>query len=200
MRPCRRRSGLPDSIQRRSGAGFPPPIASAPRRGAAVAVPGTATGTPAAAAVPLTAELLDAGDVVGIDRRMIARVDPREAATAFEPNYMPLVEFVDADFPWRYSLDTAVAGRRKPWLVLIALAPDEFGFTDQAAGPLPRIRIADAAKSLPDLTQSWAFAHVHVSLDASSTTLDDFMLQHPERHFARLICPRRLAPNTAYSL
>ena len=78
------------------------------------------------AAVPLSAELLDAGDVVGVDPRMIARVDPRQAATSFEPNYMPLIEFVDADFPWRYSLDTAASGRRKPWLVLIALKADEF--------------------------------------------------------------------------
>jgi hypothetical protein len=139
----------------------------------------TANGAPAAAAVPLTAELLDAGDVVGIDSRMIARVDPREAATAFEPNYMPLVEFVDADFPWRYSLDTALAGRRMPWVVLIALSPDEFAFTDPGTGPLPRIRVAAAPKSLPDLTQSWAFAHVHVSLDATSTSLDEFMRAHP---------------------
>jgi hypothetical protein len=190
---------LPDALPALAAVAGDPPAGST-RRQAAVDVSVTANGTLAAAAVPLTAELLGAGDVVGIDRHMISRIDPREAATAFEPNYMPLVEFVDADFPWRYSLDTTVAGRRKPWLVLIALAPDEFVFTDQAAGPLPRIRIADASKSLPDLTQSWAFAHVHVSLDATSTTLYELMRQHPERHFARLICPRRLAPNTAYSL
>src|SRR5262249_17322975 len=104
------------------------------------------------------------------------------------------------DFPWRYSLDTAVAARRKPWLVLIALAPNEFVFVDPGAGPLPRIRIADSSKSLPDLTQSWAFAHVHVSLDETSSPLAEFMRVHPERPFARLICPRRLEPNTAYSL
>jgi hypothetical protein len=190
---------LPDALPALAAAANNPPAGSARRR-AAVEVTVTANGAPASAAVSLTAELLDAGDVVGIDRRMIARVDPREAATAFEPNYMPLVEFVDADFPWRYSLDTGMAGRRKPWLVLIALAPDEFAFADQGAGPLPRIRIVDAPKSLPDLTQSWAFAHVHLSLDATPGALGDFMRDHPERHFARLICPRRLAPNTAYSL
>jgi hypothetical protein len=190
---------LPDALPALTAVAANPSAGSA-RRHAAVDVTVTANGAPASAAVSLTAELLDAGDVVGIDRRMIARVDPREAATAFEPNYMPLVEFVDADFPWRYSLDTAVAGRRKPWLVLVALTPNEFAFADQGAGPLPRISIANALKSLPDLTQSWAFAHVHVSLDATSSALDDFMRDHPERHFARLICPRRLAPNTAYSL
>jgi hypothetical protein len=190
---------LPDAMPALSVAAGDPPAGSTRRR-TVVDVAVTANGSVASSAVPLAAELLDAGDVIDVDRRMIARVDPREAAVSFEPNYMPLVEFVDADFPWRYSLDTSVAERRKPWLVLIALKSSEFANTDPGAGPLPRIRVADASKSLPDLTQSWAFAHVHVSLDGSATPLPDFMRDHPERHFARLICPRRLAPNTAYSL
>jgi hypothetical protein len=190
---------LPDALPALAAAAKDPPPSSARRR-ASYDVAVTANDAVAGSAVPLSAELLDAGDVVGVDPRMIARVDPRQAATAFEPNYMPLIEFVDADFPWRYSLDTASPGRRKPWLVLIALKSNEFSFEDQGPAPLPRIRIADASKSLPDLTQSWAFAHVHVSPDDSATPLDQFMLAHPERHYARLLCPRRLEPNTAYSL
>lgn len=190
---------LPDALPALVAAASDPP-AGATRRRASYEVAVTANGAPAGAAVPLSAELLDASDVVGVDPRMIARVDPRPAATAFEPNYMPLVEFVDADFPWRYSLDTAAPGRRKPWLVLVALKASEFSFEDPGPGPLPRIRVADASKSLPDLTQSWAFAHVHVSLDGTAAPLAELMQQHPERHYARLLCPRRLEPNTAYSL
>ena len=176
------------------------PAAGSTRRRASYDVAVTANDVVAGSTVPVSAELLDASDVVGVDPRMIARVDPRPAATSFEPNYMPLIEFVDADFLWRYSLDTASPGRRKPWVVLIALDASEFTFADTGAGPLPRIRVADSSKSLPDLTQAWAFAHVHVSPDGSGTPLQDFMQAHPERHYARLLCPRRLEANTAYSL
>ena len=53
---------------------------------------------------------------------MISRVEPQGGLRGFEPNYMPFVEFVDADFPWRYSLDAGDPARIKPWIVLIALA------------------------------------------------------------------------------
>jgi hypothetical protein len=176
------------------------PAAGVTRRNASLSVAVTANGAVAGTPVALSAELLDAGDVIAVDPRMIARVDPRPAATAFEPNYMPLIEFVDADFPWRYSLDTGTPGRRKPWLVLVALTADEFTFVDSGTAPLPRIRVAQPARSLPDLAQSWAFAHVHVSTDGTATPLDQFMRAHPERHYARLLCPRKLAPNTGYTL
>ena len=190
---------LPDALPALAAAANDP-AAGSTRRRASYDVAVTANGAVAGTAVPLSAELLDASDVVGVDPRVIARVDPRPAATSFEPNYMPLIEFVDADFPWRYSLDTAAPGRRKPWVVLIALEASEFTFEDPGPGPLPRIRVADASKSLPDLAQSWAFAHVHVSPDGSGAPLPDFMQAHPERHYARLLCPRKLEANTAYSL
>jgi hypothetical protein len=189
---------LPDALPALVAAATDPP-SGATRRSASYSIAVTANGSVAGTAIPLSAELLDAGDVVGVDPRMIARVDPRQSATAFEPNYMPLVEFVDADFPWRYSLDTAPSGRRKPWLVLIALTASEYAFADSGNAPLPRIRVPDAAQSLPDLTQCWAYAHVHISPDGT-TPLDQFVRDRPERSYSRLLCPRRLAPNTAYSL
>ena len=55
----------------------------------------------------VVAEVLGAGDVIGIDPQMIVRVEPPPGAGLhLEPNYMPFVEFADADFPWRYSLDS----------------------------------------------------------------------------------------------
>ena len=90
------------------------------------------------------AEVLGAGHVVGIDPRMIARIDPAPGARGFEPNDMPLfVEFADADFPWRYSFDATVGARVTPWLVLLALKPGEFEFLDQGNAQLERIRIPD---------------------------------------------------------
>lgn len=147
------------------------------------------------------ADVFSAGDVVGLDLRMIARVDPPQGATGLEPNYMPFIEFVDADFPWRFSFDASTGTRVKPWLVLLALKPDEFEFLDQGSAPLPRVRIANPATSLPNLGQSWAFAHVHVAHgDTRSSDLAGLIAARPDLHVARLLCMRRLEPNTAYTL
>ena len=74
-------------------------------------------------------ELRGPGDIIGIDRAMISRIEPAQGLRAFEPNYFPHIEFKAADFPWRYSLDTSDQ-QRKPWLVLIVLKADEFEFLE----------------------------------------------------------------------
>ena len=151
--------------------------------------------------VDVGAELFSAGDVVGVDPRMIARVDPPQGASGFEPNYMPFVEFADADFPWRYSFDASTGTRVKPWIVLLALKAAEFEFIDQGDAPSPRIRISAPTTSLPNLAQSWAFAHVHVAQAEQLTTdLPGLIATRPDRHHARLLCMRHLDPNTAYTL
>ena len=43
------------------------------------------------------------GDLTGIERRAIVRVEPRDWITDYEPNYLPHIEFYDEDFPWRYT-------------------------------------------------------------------------------------------------
>ena len=134
-----------------------------------------------------------------MNRSMISRVEPQSGLRGFEPNYMPFLEFVDADFPWRYSLDSGNRNRLKPWIVLIALTPDEFEFVEAGASMLPRIRIKIPLNSLPDLAQSWAFAHVQVALATASDTVSGSM-SDPVRHFSRLLCPRRLEERRAYFL
>ena len=42
-------------------------------------------------------------DVIGISESMIARREPAPNTVDFEPNYFPFIEFIDPDFPWRYS-------------------------------------------------------------------------------------------------
>ena len=84
------------------------------------------------------AEVLGAGDVVGIDPRMITRIDPAPGSTGFEPNYMPFVEFADADFLWRYSFDAGSGARVTPWLpwMLMGTKPGHCLYnTDFAGGP-----------------------------------------------------------------
>jgi hypothetical protein len=156
-------------------------------------------GTPALTQV----ELYDAGDVKGIDPDVIARVEPVAGARGIEPNYFPHVEFCDADFPWRYSLDVASGTRVTPWLALIALKPVEFRFLPRLGAPLPLIEVAAPPISLPNLTHAWAWAHVQADLTAdgaSMATLSQVINEQPAAHFARLLCTRRLEAETSYHL
>jgi hypothetical protein len=107
-----------------------PPAAGGTRRNLAFGVEIRADNTAVAGEprLDVRAELLSAADVLGVDVRMVSRVDPPQGATGFEPNYMPFIEFVDADFPWRYSFEGSTGPRVKPWLVLLALKPAEFEF------------------------------------------------------------------------
>jgi len=99
-----------------------------------------ASGTEASNPVALNGHVRGPGDIVAVSRDMIARVEPANGLRGFEPNYMPFVEFRDADFPWRYSVELANnKDRRKPWLVLIALKSDEFEALPTASAPLARI-------------------------------------------------------------
>src|SRR5262245_42576919 len=72
--------------------------------------------------------LFGPGDIVGIDRRAIHRVEPRDWITNFEPNYLPQIEFYDEDFPWRYTpaAPNLAKGRLRPWIALVVLTEDEF--------------------------------------------------------------------------
>ncbi len=146
-------------------------------------------------------ELRGAGDVVALDAAQIAVREPKPGSAGVEPNYFPYVEIVDADLPWRLSLDVGSATRRRPWLVLIALTADEFSELEPRGGSLPAIRVASPAASLPPLEQSWAYAHVQVQRsDSASFDIDRALRDRPETYFARIVCPRRLRDSTAYSL
>ena len=176
-----------------------PPAAGAARLRLPFDVEITANAAAQGPRVAVSGELRGPGDVIAVDRAMIARVEPQVGLRGFEPNYFPLAEFVDADFPWRFSLDPPGAARRKPWLALVALMAEEFSFVDRGDAPLARIAVNDAAKSLPDLGQSWAFAHVQLDLATASATPAGVLANDPANSFARLMCPRRLEPRKAYS-
>ena len=149
----------------------------------------------------LSVELRGAGDVVGVDHRMIGRVEPTPGGRGFEPNYLPFVEFIDADYPWRYTMDTSGGDRVLPWLALIALRPGEFEFVELGGALLPVIRVLEPRASLPDLSQSWAWAHVHISRDvAPGLAVDELVRTHADAAFARLLCARKLTDRTAYHL
>ena len=166
---------------------------------------------PAVQTIRQLVELYGPGDVVGVDRRAVVRVEPRDGTTNFESNFMPFVEFYDEDFPWRYSpANPDDLNRLRPWLALVVLDEDEFAEGSRVPqGPLPFVTVPDLA-ALPPAEQLHAWAHVHVngSVTGAATVSDDMpevlgdletlLARNPDLASSRLLCPRRLQPGRAY--
>jgi hypothetical protein len=156
-------------------------------------------------------QLYGPGDVVGVDPRAISRTEPRPGVTNVEPNFLAHIEFVEEDFVWRYSPapPDAATGRLAPWLALVVLATGT-EFTDvPGTSPLPAIDVTDPAGTLspPDQLGAWAHVHVNGSLAVPVATdstagalaaLGTVLRTNPDNACSRLICPRRLRPDTGY--
>ena len=166
-------------------------------------------------------QLVGPGDVVGLNPQAIVRVEPRQWATDFEPNYLAFVEFYDEDFPWRYTparaVETNAAGvavadarqtKLRPWIFLMVLEEEEFEPDAAPQAPLTAIRLRDTVAPsdlLPPPAQAWAWAHVHVNRDISASAiaatvdaLQEVARGNPDAVFSRLVCPRKLKPLTGY--
>ncbi|HJR08309.1 MAG TPA: hypothetical protein VJ842_13700, partial [Pyrinomonadaceae bacterium] len=155
-------------------------------------------------------QLIGPGDIVGINPDVVVKTQPRDWITDFEPNYIPFIEFYDEDFPWRYTpaaADTALHHLR-PWLTLVLLKATEFEELHARTGPLSAIRVLDAQTKFQPASQLWAWAHVHVNEDltadrtrdipASMNALGQLLSTQPDRAYSRLMCPRKLDPETEY--
>lgn len=145
------------------------------------------------------------GDIIGLDSRLVVRTDPKPNVTNFEPNYLALVDFDPPDFPWLLTPARPNGQRLRPWLVLVVL--------DRAVVPgLPRLKpgqplpsvpltAAQVASELPDLQESWLWAHAQAvsEIEAGNPgALAAELKQRPERNIARLVCPRRLQARHDY--
>ena len=142
------------------------------------------------------------GDVTGFDTRVVARTDPPHMATDFEPNYFPSIEFDLPDLPWLLTPAAGDAkGRLRPWLCLVVVRQqDGVTLATDSHRPLPVLTIrapAVAADELPDLTESWAWAHAQV-VDTGTTTAGDLLARGEGEPLSRLVCPRRLRPREQY--
>ena len=146
--------------------------------------------------------LIGPGEVKSLDPRVIIRRFPRYGETDAQTNYFAHVEFDQPDFPWRHTAARANDGDRlRPWIVLLVLSEDEIESREPptADGQLPAINVRSSA-NLPDLAQSWAWAHTQVSAlgPADQASLLTILDTEPHRAIARLLCPRQLLPRTPY--
>ena len=188
------------------------------RRGAAAAIdtpdrPGAALTSRASfvvqvdvnnrAAAEKTVRLRGPGDIAGLERRQIVRTDPVAGATDFEPNYFPSVELDEASLPWLFTPASADSGteRLRPWLVLVVVEHRD-GVTIRASRdrPLPLLTITAPAhprEELPDLAESWWWAHAQAVVPADGS-VTDVLNGDPRLSLSRLICPRQLQPSRRY--
>lgn len=144
---------------------------------------------------PVEVELFGPGDVIGFEGRHVIRTEPRGQAVSFEPNYLCGIEFDTPDLPWLCTPAAPVGDRLHPWLALVVLEAEELSLPAIAPHPLPAVDVLTLA-GLPDLADSWNWAHVQVSGD---TPLAGALANAPGSVISRLLCPRRLASETSYS-
>jgi len=206
------RSGVANSIPQQDGDAGVKVRASLPLD---VTLTGTnLDGSPNTQVIHRDVNLYGPGEIVGIDSKAVVKVDPRNWITNFEPNYLPYVEFYDEDFPWRYTPAAAnfATNRLRPWIALVVLKESEFSDGKDLSGkPLPYFELqagVDAANVFPIPSELWAWAHVHVNVDLSNNgdesmpqvlqRLQDTLKQNPDLAYSRLMCPRRLEPDTPY--
>ena len=150
-------------------------------------------------------QLYGPADVTAIDPRQIVRTEPRPFTTDYPYNLFPSIEFDRPDFPWLFTPARAGANERlRPWICLVVVKKqDGIRITRTNGAALPVLEIAAPARpglELPDLEESWAWAHAQISgaMSDNAAALQNAISQAPERTVSRLLCPRRLDPTTAY--
>ncbi len=158
-------------------------------------------------------QVVGPGDVKNISDRVIIRVNPAPFVNNFEANNLAYMEFYEEDFLWRYTpasadlANPATAKRLRPWLALVVLKEEEFQqkFIPEA---LPYISVPQEKFNdvFHNPAQTWACAHVHFNqvLDqkegaALRQEVTQELNEDPDTALSRLLCPRKLTRNTAYT-
>jgi hypothetical protein len=139
------------------------------------------------------------GAVLGVAAGEIVRCEPTPGTADVEPNYFAHIEFASADLPWRFTPAAPDRdGRLQPWLALVVVEDRPGVRLEQRGGQArPVLHVDDPGRELPDLTGSWAWAHVQAdgSLDGGVAAA---LRTSPELFRSRLVCPRRLRPDRSW--
>ena len=157
------------------------------------------------AAPPVSVQLSGPADVLGLDPRQVVRTEPPAGTNDFESNDLAAIEFDNPDLPWLFTPAAADSqGRLRPWLVLVVVRQQQ-GVRVRAprTEPLPVLEIGPPARpsaELPDLADSWAWAHAQLGTreHATEDDLRTVLVSRPELSVSRLLSPRLLAPFTDY--
>lgn len=192
------RRGLAVALDTEDNLGVGAPMAARGSASVGVTLAAPHEGT---AIAPTPMRLFGPGDVIGIDQRLVVRTDPKPNTRDFEPNYLPIVDFDPPDFAWMLTPAKAQGDTRlRPWLVLIVLEVAKTGLpvmSASAALPSIRIKAADVDAELPNLGESWSWAHTQLVNENAAQIQTDLQTK-PASNISRLISPRRLREKTDY--
>jgi hypothetical protein len=137
--------------------------------------------------------LLGPGGVAGIDPAVVVRTEPPAGTGDAQDNYLACIELSSTELPWLLTPARENEQHRlRPWIVLVVV---DAAATPLARGtPLPSIQVSP--NDLPDLRDSWAWAHVQYPGDDAD--LPPGVILSVGQAVSRLLCPRKLEPNTRY--
>jgi hypothetical protein len=150
--------------------------------------------------------LFGPGDVLGFNSNIVSRVEPSPNTNNFETSLVPFIEFSEPDFLWRFSSLQKEEKNWTPWLTLIVLKSKnneeqaEFEKVQSSNEELsPQIQLKQDAV-LPNLKESWRWAHVYKTdiEGVTSEQLANNIKKDPKKAVCRLLCPRKLKPQTRY--
>jgi hypothetical protein len=153
-------------------------------------------------------QLYGPGDVTGVNHQAIIRTVPRAGVNDFEANFLASIEFYEEDFPWRYTpVIPEQGGKLIPWLWLVVLSEHEYVRIKGGKNSLPIISISPevmpSAFPLSETTISWAHVQLNFKPEGNTanelgTSIQQRLDENSNLGCSRLVCPRRLSPNTRY--
>jgi hypothetical protein len=149
--------------------------------------------------------LFGPADVIGIDPRQVLRTEPPAGTEDYEANDLAAVEFDNPDLPWLFTPAAADGqGRLRPWIVLVVVRKqDGVRLRPPRTELLPVLEIGAPAlpsQELPDLADSWAWAHAQLGWEKGATEdgVRNVLATRPELSVSRLLSARLLKANTEY--
>jgi len=152
---------------------------------------GTGPGTRSEDVVSLPSlHLLGPGDVLGFDPREVVRTTPRHLTSDFPANLLASIEFDRPDFPWLLTPASPNQDRLRPWVVLVVARKRVSSLTFDTRRPLPVLECP--AAELPDLADSWRWAHAQFAGSVDRAMLPRALADQPHHNVSRLLCPRQL--------
>jgi hypothetical protein len=165
-------------------------------------------------ATPFDILLYGPGDVAAFDVQQVIRMAPPDGATDVETSFLPLVEFARPDLPWMMTPTRPQVGQPsdadprsglRPWLVLVVIPAGSFSVVPpstqaSATGAANLPILTTTADQLPDLSESWLWAHAQfLTAGTAGETIDGIVASSPQRALSRLVSPRRLQAACAYT-
>jgi hypothetical protein len=160
-----------------------------------VAISGVPAPTPS-----VILSLFGPGDVIGLNPNALIRTWPKPDARNAEANYFPLIEFDQADLPWRFSPQANDTNQVKPWLCVVVIPTGKSRVI--AATPAQPLAILNTDTSfLPDLDEShlWAHGQLHGPDIPDNNALANSLDNNPQYFSSRILSVSILNPETEYT-